>query len=232
MVSTINDFLCTLTASLISSTVVYPIDVIKTRYQVYREIKFTNLYKGLRYQLFTYPTFWSIYFPLRDMQLIKTSYSLPDNVINSVLPSVAACLISNPFFVLKTRKQTGHVNHTFNSIIRNEGCSSLLRGYVTTLTSNVKLGVQLPLYDYVNQRLDNPIYASLISKTITSSVFYPFEYVRVLQRNGDKGLRFYDILLKTPARELYRGVGLYTLMTTPNFVIMMYVYDFLKKSIQ
>ena len=229
MVSPFSDFLYTLTASIVSSTVVYPIDVVKTRYQIHNRIYFSNLYKGLSYQLLTYPTFWSIYFPLRDMHLIKTGYQIPDNVLNSLSPSVFACLVSNPFFVLKTRKQTGHVNNTFQTIVGNEGYSSLLRGYAVTLVSNIKLGVQLPLYDYINNNLSNPVYSSLISKVVTSSIFYPFEYARVLQRTGDIGLKFYDILTRTPVKELYRGAGLYMCMTTPNFVIMMCVYEWLKK---
>jgi len=231
MTSIVNDFFFTLTASLISSTVVYPIDVMKTRYQLYKSSS-SNLYKGLSYHLLTYPTFWSIYFPLREMKLVQTNNVIIDSVVNSILPSVVACMVSNPFFVLKTRKQADHINNTFASIVKNEGYTALMKGYAATLTSNVKLGVQIPLYEFINKQTDSSIYASLISKVVTSSIFYPFEYTRVLQRNAESSLYFYDILKRTPIRELYRGVGLYTLMTTPNFVIMMYIYDKLKKTIQ
>ena len=186
------------------------------------------MYKGLSSHLLTYPTFWSIYLPLRDRNIIRTNHMVIDNVLNSTLPSVFACLISNPFFVLKTRKQSGHCNNTMLSIIKNEGYPSLLKGYFTTLASNVKLGIQLPMYDFFNKKLDNTVYASGLSKVITSSVFYPFEYVRVLQRNNRSSPSMYSILCNTRIRELYRGVWLYTLMSTPNFVLMMYIYNKLK----
>jgi hypothetical protein len=234
MTQPFNDFLCTLTASVTSSVIVYPIDVLKTRYQLnnnkslINHIRELNIYKGLSYHLLTYPTFWSIYLPIRELNIINTNHKVVDSVSNSILPSVVACLISNPFFVLKTRNQSGHCNNTVLSIIKNEGYKSLLKGYVTTLTSNVKLGIQLPMYDFFNKKLDSTVYASILSKVITSSVFYPFEYMRVLQRNTSSSHSMYSILYNTPIRQLYRGVCLYTLMTTPNFVMMMYIYNKLK----
>jgi len=231
--SLLNEFLYTLTASAISSVVVYPVDVLKTRYQLHPNkslvchLKELKWYKGLSYQLRSYPVFWSVYLPLRELN-VRSSQNLIDNVLNSTVPSVFACLLSNPFFVLKTRQQSGHKNNTFFSILKNEGYRSLYRGYFTTLASNVKLGVQLPLYDFLLQKSDSTVYSSILSKVVTSFVFYPFEYIRVLQRNQHSSQTMYSILRNTSVRELYRGVWLYTLMSTPNFVLMMYIYNKLK----
>lgn len=96
------------------------------------------------------------------------------------------------------------------------------------------------------------VVAATVSKVITSSLFYPFDLVRTRQRNGDKrsvltimrdiaginvagatATRFdntADLLRQSSARALrglYRGILPYSMATVPNFVLMMFIKDYI-----
>jgi hypothetical protein len=151
------------------------------------------------------------------------------------MASSIASVVANPFFVLKIRFQTdmkgkGYINYTRNMIAK-EGIFSLQRGLVATLFNNTKLGVQLPFTYYLKDKIGsgssstNVVIASFISKTLTSSVFYPLDLLRVQQRASTNNKSLVELgknIVKTTGfRGLYRGLLLYSSVSVPNYVLMM-----------
>ena len=123
------EFLISSISSVLSSTLVYPIDVIKTQYQVTRinqknpsnaiqVIRHINktqgikgFYKGLGSNLMTYPLFWGFYFEMRKVNYQPTGYKYPDKIFMSFISGVGATTIVNPLYVMK-------VNRDFTSKIQ------------------------------------------------------------------------------------------------------------------
>src|SRR5437868_4387862 len=131
-----NEFAISTTSSIISYSLTYPIDVVKTNYQntnmkqkttlndvvkqIYTKYGVRGYYRGVSSTLMTYPLFWGIFFQTR-------SYS------NVFVASSIASVVTNPLFVLKTRFQSVSEQHGLNAsylkltkdIYQNEG----LRGF-------------------------------------------------------------------------------------------------------
>lgn len=241
-----SDFVISSSSSIFACILTYPIDVMKTRYQttsgknileIIRNIKpVTAYYRGLQYNLLTYPIFWGTYFEM-DTHAKKyfktTGYMYFDKTIYALSSSFVASIISNPLFVIKTRYQTNNPNQYLREIYYKEGIKSFFKGLDSTLINNTKLALQFPLYDYIKSKNDNVIQASIISKFITSTLFYPFDIVRSKQRDSINKIRltneFNNIFKTNGIKGLFKGVTLYTMTTLPNFVIMMYCIEYFKK---
>lgn len=253
------EFIISSTSSVLSSTLVYPIDVIKTQYQVAninqknqqnaiqmaRYINKTQgligFYKGLGPNLMTYPLFWGFYFEMRKVNYQPTGYLYPDKIFMSFISGVGATTLVNPFYVMKVRIQTEILHQRYKNnqsslyhilvknIYQKEGIIGFYKGWSTTQLNNIKLGIQLPFYDYLKEKTDSTIISSMVAKLSASTVFYPFDLVRTNQRDSINKIRVIDCLRdiyqKEGIRGLYRGVGLYNLMTGPNFIFMMYFKD-------
>lgn len=232
-----SEFITSSISSIIACYITYPIDMIKTRYQVKPDTlraickdigKPNNYYTGIRYNLMTYPIFWGVYF-----QTSEGIKGWNDSKLFCSLGGAAmASFVTNPLFILKTRYQTGNINNSFKSIVKNEGMNGLLKGLPSTLAANMKFGIQFPLYDHLRERNYGVVEASFVSKILTSSLFYPFDYVRTIQRNDVKKINmwkcFSNIIGQYGVKGVYKGLGLYTLTTLPNFVIMMWVKELWK----
>lgn len=242
-----SEFIISSTSSIFACCLTYPIDVIKTRYQttlhnknIWQVIRTIHppiaYYKGLSYNLLTYPIFWGTYFEMdkhAKQYIPTTGQYYVDKTIYALTSSVIASVVANPLFVLKTRYQTNNPNKQIQQIYQNEGIRGFFKGLNATLINNTKLAMQFPLYDYIKRKDNNIIHASIISKFITSTIFYPFDLVRSKQRDNINKLSVTNILktvIKTEGfRGLFKGVTLYTMTTLPNFVIMMYCIEYFKK---
>jgi hypothetical protein len=245
-------------SSLVASAVVYPIDVIKTRRQVtgmtvIQCVKSGHLYRGLSPNLFTYPTFWAVYFALED----KT-YSLVASTVGSA--------VSNPLFVIKNRAQIS--GRPLAEIAREVSMSPriALAGLPITCLNNAKLIIQLPLVTALaGVGLPMPL-AAASGKIAASLITYPIDLIRTRQRTGVAHID--DIAQGGPAKKppvadaaqveppkklsvahiardiwntdpaagimrrlgaFYRGFWPYTAMTLPNFVIMMSIMSTVKR---
>lgn len=241
-----SEFVISSTSSILACMLTYPIDVIKTRYQILNNQNIrqvirtitpvTAYYKGLSYNLLTYPIFWGTYFEMDKhfkQYIPTTGQHYVDKTVYALSSSIVASVISNPLFVLKTRYQTNNTNKYIAQIYRAEGCKAFFKGLGATLINNTKLAMQFPLYDYIKLKHDNVLYASVISKFITSTMFYPFDLARSKQRDSPTKLTltniFKEILVKDGPKGLFKGVTLYTMTTLPNFVIMMCCIEYFKK---
>lgn len=129
------DFIHAITANAIAITVVQPIDVIKTNYQIINTqkkkqqklkdvIKIINkngikgFYSGITPNLLSYPIFWgNFHMTLQHMKRyydndtntyikLNTNYKYFDDFFQSYVSACVASTITNPFFVIKNRLQT------------------------------------------------------------------------------------------------------------------------------
>lgn len=267
-----NNLLKDMIAAGTASAVTYPIDVIKTQFQVtmlknqnvnfnvnklihnlYKETGFKGFYRGVTPSLLTYPTFWTVYFPLNNTEWKPTSYKYANKFILAYGSGAIAAIISNPLFILKTRLQTeilksnnnsgkynnknnNNNNSLFNltkNIYKNEGTIGFLKGLRPTFINNIKLGFQFPFYDFLKEKTNNVFISAMISKLTVSSIAYPLDLVRTNQRNSPTKLPllkiFKDVHRVHGIKGLYRGVGLYNLVTGPNFILMMVLRDLFMK---
>ncbi len=228
-------------SSLVASAIVYPIDVIKTRRQVtglgvMQCIKSGHLYRGLAPNLFTYPTFWAVYFALED----KT---------NSFVASTVGSAMSNPLFVIKNRAQISGRPLTEIALEVARSPRIAMAGLPITCLNNAKLAIQLPLVSALaGAGLPMP-FAAASGKIAASLITYPIDLIRTRQRTGVahvgvladaaavKKLSVVDIARdiwgeSTGVRRFgafYRGFWPYTAMTLPNFVIMMSIMSYVKR---
>jgi solute carrier family 25 (mitochondrial folate transporter), member 32 len=231
-------------SSLISYSLTYPIDTIKTNYQtkslserpvlkdvvqqIYRTQGLKGYYRGVGSTLATYPLFWGIFFQTNSTH-------------NVMIASGLASLCTNPLFVLKTRFQSnanqksGKVSY-FNltkNIYHNEGVGGFFKGFSSTLVNNTKMWIQFFAFDEINKKTDNIAMSSMLAKIISSTIYYPTDLIRTNQRNLKDNQSMFEIgntICKANGiRGLYHGVFLYTMVSVPNFLMLMVIRDRIKK---
>jgi hypothetical protein len=242
-----NEFAIGTVSSVISYSLTYPIDVIKTNYQIlnlkqkpvvrdvvkqiYQNNGFSGYYRGIGSTLMTYPLFWGIFFQTNTQT-------------NVFVASGVASLVTNPLFVLKTRFQSvSHNNESSNqrtsylnltkNIYRNEGIGGFFKGYLSTMANNTKLWIQFLAYDEVNKRTDNIAISSMIAKIFSSSIYYPTDLIRTNQRNLKVSMNMFEVSKSiynaNGIRGFYNGIILYNAISIPSFCIMMSCRDYIKK---
>lgn len=251
------DIFSTATSSIISTSILYPIDVIKTNRQIIssngastslydihkhiiKNMGIRGYYAGLTVSLSTYPCFWTVYFTTNN-QMRKYSTNL---LINSLVSSFIGSCAANPFFFIKTRLQTqnivlgqGSYLCTVKNIYKTTGFSSFFTGLPAVLCSNLKLCLQMPLYEYMTQSDYSVLASSFYSKIITTCIFYPFDVIYTNQRSSNTKLSMIKTLacIKKNTKSntdfvlnLYKGFGLNFIHTCPSFIIMMLCMDKLR----
>lgn len=215
-----NEFMIGSVSSIIASSLTYPIDLIKTNYQIansqtykpntteiikniYRTGGCPGFYKGVSSTLMTYPLFWGVFFQTKDYT-------------NVMVASSVASFVTNPLFVLKTRFQTNSnmkYYHLIDDIYKKEGINGFYKGFRSTLANNTKLWIQFPLYDKIKMELDNNrhnihnrhnniVVASLLSKIISSSIYYPTDLIRTNQRNIKTNVSMFEV-----SKNIYKSNG-------------------------
>lgn len=238
-------------ANLIATATVYPIDAVKTNYQVARiqspitipqTIKniiqkngWRGLYRGLGPQLATYPIFWSVFFQTKSMDIDLVENEQINKMLVTFGAANLASTVANPFFVIKTRMQTGtHNSYTemVKTLLNKEGPKGLFKGLPSTMVNNAKLAPQFVMYDLLQEHYNNIVFSSVTSKLVTSSIFYPLDLIRINQRNDTGILTMTEAAKKiyrtSGAFGFYRGCLLYNLQSTPNFLIMMVALEKIK----
>lgn len=248
------EFIASSLSSVIASTIVYPAEVVGVQYQrtrvtqpdvsiyqlakkLYDQRSIKQYYRGLSSHLMTYPLFWGIYFQMDKYQLTNNKF------IKAYINAIVASLIVNPLFVLKIRFQLESINnrnYNYHKLIKNmyrrEGLISFCKGFPSCILYNIKLAILFPLYDEINKHTSSVTLSAIISRTLSSSLFYPFGIIMTNQRDSRKKLSILDV-----SKQLYRrygisgyfkGVGINNLVSVPNFVIMMTIRDYLNCRLQ
>lgn len=252
---------------------VYPIDIIKTQYQImsnnspkkvrlggiinniYTKRGIPGFYKGFLSASITYPPFWGFYFYFsKHSEMFElTDYKYINKAIGSFSSGFLASSINNPFFVIRQRMQTDILKNKntnyYNTIknLRNEGILSFYSGWLYTQLNVLKLCIQFPADDYLKEKLDKDtnlsdfnsrLISSSIAKCTSSYIFYPLEYLRTLARDENKINSNKKSIISNIKNiyhikgilGLYKGVGIYTLWSTPNYVVMRVFMDFLSRN--
>lgn len=210
------DILPAFFAGAVSTVACNSLDVIRVNYQLNKKVVFTSdiFYRGLGYGLLTIPTFWSIYFPI-----YKTSNEILPKPIAAYISSCIGSLITSPLWYLRQMAHTKKY-HRWNTPI-----SVYYRGVFTTFLVNLSFTIQMPLYEYLKNKIENNTFniflITAISKTIATSVFYPFDTVRAKVRNGES-------LNGMTLRGYYRGISVYLLRSIPYHTSVFCTYEFMK----
>lgn len=249
----ITDGLIGFLSSSMATALIFPVDAIKTNFQmrterlvrqssldIAREIFKTKglpgFYQGISPQLLTYPIFWGVFFPTKSLM---EKLQLHDNyfankVMTTYVSATIGSTIANPLFVLKTNMQLDHkksINDVMKKLYADGGFRWITRGWTATMLNNNKLCVQFPLYDTLRDKYNaDVISSSFISKTVTTSLFYPLDLVRTKQRSiGNLTLTqaFRAVLSHGGFIGLYRGVMLNFITSTPNFILTMWFKEIL-----
>lgn len=235
-----------------SICITHPIVVVKTNFQlnnsksavdtiktIYTTRGPTGFYSGIVPTLMAYPIFWSVYFGANQitnehMRLAQNNYA--NNFLTSCTNSMVGSILANPFFVIATRMQNtarGKLSfiQSIRDINKNNNARAYFKGINSTLFNNGKLALQFPLYDCIKDYSGSVFVASTSSKLISSTIFYPFDLIRTIQRNSDTKMSVLTVGKQLFAqRQMYKGVMLYNAVSTPNFVVMMLIFEFLKKA--
>ncbi|KAM0840511.1 hypothetical protein ACQ4PT_023360 [Festuca glaucescens] len=227
-------------AGVISATVLCPLDVLKTRLQVYGLP--SNLSSG------------SAPPDVRNSEL-----SVEANVLAASCAGIATAIATNPLWVVKTRLQTqgmrpGAVPYTgilsaLHRIAAEEGLRGLYSGLLPSLAGVTHVAIQFPVYEKVKlyvAKKDNTTVDKLGpgqvaicssgSKVTASIITYPHEVVRSkLQEQGrvPHGAIWYSgvtdcikqVFQKEGVAGFYRGCATNLLRTTPNAVITFTSYE-------
>ncbi len=243
-------------ASCVSSTITFPIELIKSQYQVsnnslynvvknvYRREGLKGYFNGLSINMLRYPPFWITFFACYD-GIFKDKIIIESKMFRAVISGVIGSTISNPLFVITTKMQTSLLHKQTNNKTNNrtsilsivkeinhkEGIRGYMKGWNSTQMNVMKLGIQMPLNDKLLKDGYGVIYASFIAKIISSSIFYPLDIIRTIQRDSKSSIKIKDIIekiyMKMGIKGFYRGLIIYNCVTCPNFVIMMYLKSIL-----
>lgn len=259
---TISSLYAGLTAGALCTIVCAPLDTIKVRTQaqgalnlkdhqkyngIFNSLKkisneegFRGLYRGLGPGLCTVPLFHGIYFSsyshfkerlAQDYPNIPTSIQ---HLLSAITAGAIGDIITNPFWVTRTRIQTLSLHHMlknngkyinisaidmFIKIYKEEGFKSFYKGLSASLLGLSHVAVQFPLYEYLKKdfrkRRNGPetapdlIICSITAKLVASGMTYPHEVLRVrLQDSAASKLG----LIKT-LKSIIKNEGLFALWT-------------------
>ena len=133
---TLSTFVAGIGSGALASIICAPLDLIRTRMQVYSSISsnttsilgmiqstlaregITGCFRGLGATLVTVPLFWGVYFPLYDecKYVLGKTYPHSNPAVlhctSAVITGAMADVICNPLFVVRTRLQTQALHST------------------------------------------------------------------------------------------------------------------------
>lgn len=234
-------------AGTVSSVLTFPLQVIQVQQQVskgkrsiigtaqniYKKQGIKGYYYGLSRGVLCYSIFYGTYFYTYD-RLKETTKLSP--FLTSYLASAVGSIISNPWQVVRVRRQTcvlnGQLNlkPTIRKIYRQEGAKALCKGLRTTLFKNIELGLIMTIYEKLtNDYKFSPIYASFTGKLVASSITYPLDCARNIRRY--ESITYKKILKRfyNNPRTTYNGYPVYLIKSVPACIIAFSVNQYLKQ---
>lgn len=254
-----SNFISGFVAGTVSSLICFPLQVIQLQQQISRDnlsIKRTikNIYnkqgiKGYYYgvskSILSYSIFYGIYF--YSYNLLKESFNTKYNncFINSYIASGIGSIISNPWHVVRVRRQTCilsgelNLNPTIRNIYNEEGIKSLFKGVKLTMFKNIELSLIMSINEYLTNNYEMPIvYSSFIGKITAATITYPIDSARNLVRYGKiiknkkyrESLSLKEVLIKfnkNPS-SMYNGYPIYLIKSIPSCVIAFSINELIK----
>ena len=208
-------------SGIVATVLCNPLDVIRINYQLKNKIYVSPkiFYKGLSYGVLAIPSFWVIYFP--TYKQLKDKDYLP-NFLSAYISCCVSSSITSPIWYLRQITQTDKL-HNWNEPILN-----YYRGLTHTYLTNLNFIVQIPTYEYLKTKVENNTFNIFLitsfSKTLSTSIFYPFDTIRAKIRNGDpiNNINF---------KGYYKGISIYLLRSIPYHTSIFCTYEFIKKRI-
>jgi hypothetical protein len=244
-----SSFFSGITSGVITVIICNPIDVFKTRiqssnkygiYTIIKKEKISGFYKGASSAFFAMPIFWGLYFPIYE-----NNKKYMNNSLAGYSASLVGSLISNPFWVARTRLQAQilHKNRNYKGtldvlkqVYQKEGFRALFRGYTMTILGNLQFVISMPIYEEIKKKNNNStisiIFGSAIAKSISGSIVYPHEVIRTIMRNQNYSFNKTINCLYSNSGLLgfYRGFPLYLMRTIPFSISIFLSYE-LNKSL-
>ena len=229
----------------IAEVVTLPICTIKTNYQNSSEKSIItvvkNLYKNggissfyraspaaISSQVFSTSSKYVLYRYLEDKNI---QYS--NKVLNGMASGIISSLVTHPVDFVKIHWQ---MKTPVVPELKKNGISILYRGYSKTF-GKVCVGSSmfLPLYDYTNEKINNPFYASLTSSIISTTIIHPLDYLKTRQiysmplySNNSDGYTSILKIVYANIKQSYKGLSLNLMRIVPHFTILMTTIEFLK----
>ena len=186
-------------AGSFSSSVLYPLEVVKTRFQIGSHANFSyrstfgalaSIYKshGIRELYRGFPAgftgsslSWGLYFWLyNDLKKSFANFRGVDNPgpvdhwASSVLASMAVQTLLCPLWVVKLNQQLGNINGFWsglNSLAQKEGVRGLYRGLIPGYWSSLHLAIQFVIYEELKTRtfVDSLTINTIIATVLSKS---------------------------------------------------------------
>lgn len=211
-------------------------------------------YRGATPNLLGNVSAWGLYFALyaEFKQHMPTEDGTAKYLTASTLAGVSTLVLTNPIWVLKTRmlSTSSQAANSYKSVVdgvrqilRNEGVATFWTGTVPSLFSVFQLSLQFTLYDHAKHYLlESPsselttfqyIYASVFSKTVSMSIWYPAQVVRsrLQSYNFEKEKRGLRLVISTIYskeggwRGFYRGLSANIVRVLPSTIITFVTYE-------
>eukprot|EP00760_Papus_ankaliazontas_P022808 PhM_4_TR19021/c0_g1_i1/m.8892/K15115/SLC25A32, MFT; solute carrier family 25 (mitochondrial folate transporter), member 32 len=255
----------------VSTALFYPLDVIRARLQAQdgtasrrlskmrdhvRHDGVGSMYRGVSSAVAAHSIGWGLYlFIFRQARAIygDEGHRASTDFAAAMTASLTTATITNPLFVLKTRRQLqegrGHKSvTTIAGILRHDGVRGLFYGLAPQLLMSSHTAIQLTLYEGIKRHwvpadadrlsaLDIAV-CSAVSKSLASVATNPIDVVRTrLQdhrnQHADVEIKyrtipqaFRVILEREGVRGLYHGMGINIVRVVPSTVIGFLAYEY------
>ena len=186
-------------AGFVSSSVLYPLEVVKSRFQVGTHGKFSyvstmnalktmyslngfrELYRGFPAGLVGSSLSWGMYFYLYNhwkvgiSELRGNSVSGPlDHWVSSVFSSIVVQTLLCPLWVIKLNQQLGQSRGGFWStgshLYQTEGYRGMYRGLIPGYWTCSHLAVQFVLYEQLSSFLGTGVTSTIFSTLVSKSI--------------------------------------------------------------
>lgn len=213
----------------------------------------------------TWGLYWFAYKNLKSLQTDafgRREDSPVTHLMAAMGAGVFTAVSTNPIWVVKTRLQTqslqldaahtryNNIPHAVSTILKQEGVRAFFRGIMPSLIGVTHVCVQFPLYEQVKLRLANRgnkelhelsflelVLASMLSKTVASTVAFPHEVLRVRQQvsrsSGTTNLFSLAKLIYTEdgLRGFYRGLSTNLFRVVPAAAITFVSFEYISRAL-
>jgi hypothetical protein len=212
-------------AGIVSTFICNPLDIIRLNYQIGKKIDISSLKltKGLTIGLLTIPTFWTIYFPMYS--------NLKEKTYKPTAAYLACCTASAMTAPLWYIKQMIQTDKPFD--FKKTKLKTFYTGTGATFIINGSFTIQIPLYEYLRDKIENlttpkVFLITSFSKILASSVFYPLDTLRSIRRNFPN-YSYLTSIKNLSILQYYRGYHIYLIRSLPYYCSIFCTYEFFKK---
>jgi hypothetical protein len=227
-----NNVFYAMTGTGIAEFITLPVCAIKTNFQIGSStipetVKLIYQKGGIRAfytasipaiasQMFSTTSKYTIYRYLEDKK-----YPNSNKVFNGLAAGIISSLFTHPWDFFRVHLQS---HKPVIPVLKKEGISVLYRGYSKSfLKVSVSSSLFFPVFDFVNEKSHNALFASFCASVIGTTFLQPLDYLKIRHIYGTSLYSSWNPLT------YYRGFSLNLLRIVPHFMITMTIIDFMKK---